>query len=80
MVVMGHLRIDERYTLAPDELRLSDGVGRRLQSPFAYKTREVNNNMTVAFFLTSDLIIQTIATDRAHNSASVVILLMPLNK
>lgn len=46
---------------------------------FSYKIREVNNNMTVAFFLTSDLIIQTIATDRAHNSASVVILLMPLN-
>lgn len=47
---------------------------------FSYKIREVNNNMTVAFFLTSDLIIHTIATDRAHNSASVIILLMPLNK
>lgn len=50
------------------------------EARFPYKIREVNSNMTVAFFLTSDLIIQTIATDRAHNSASVVILLMPSNK
>lgn len=36
--------------------------------------------MTVAFFFTSDLIYQTIAADRPHNCASVIMLIIPLYK